>query len=345
MKEEDTSEARRDEAIADFGSQDLLRSPQYASRRLGSPSFIDGGQDEEGMETIGSSKTPWHGATALVGQENISSSVVGGAGWEYDQPDPNGIEFSPEAVALADYFNKGGVGGISALDLGFSSTPSLFPDHLFTSETYLHTERDRKFFLPTQKFCLGCTSSFPPAGPFRMAGADPFPLLLPLIIRVPLIDLYPWSIPQISTLSKFAARAADEFLPSVPVIHSGTMVLSEAPTHTAFALTVVGAAYEHSAEGESFSNEMLVEKRVFLVRSGSSVPACWRRCTRALIYFSSEGFNKEGTSEDERFASLQSMLLYQLLGLFHQDEQRASPPRSLSNQALTSPFLFAQTEC
>lgn len=42
------------------------------------------------------------------------------------------------------------------------------------------------------------------------------------------------------------------------------MVMSEMPTHTAFALTVTGAAYEPA--GETFSNEMLVEKRVFLVR-------------------------------------------------------------------------------
>jgi hypothetical protein len=40
------------------------------------------------------------------------------------------------------------------------------------------------------------------------------------------------------------------------------------PTHTAFALTVAGGAYV--PEGQSFSNEMLVEKRVFLVRGASS---------------------------------------------------------------------------
>jgi hypothetical protein len=34
--------------------------------------------------------------------------------------------------------------------------------------------------------------------------------------------------------------------------------------HGAFALTIVGGAYE--AEGQAFSNEMLVEKRVFLIR-------------------------------------------------------------------------------
>lgn len=63
------------------------------------------------------------------------------------------------------------------------------------------------------------------------------------------------------------------------------MILAEMPTHSAFALTVVGlyrsppsagrhleelifnwsgAAYETG--GEQFSNEMLVEKRIYLVR-------------------------------------------------------------------------------
>jgi len=37
----------------------------------------------------------------------------------------------------------------------------------------------------------------------------------------------------------------------------------------AFALTVAGGAYE--PEGQSFSNEMLVEKRVFLVRGASTL--------------------------------------------------------------------------
>lgn len=43
---------------------------------------------------------------------------------------------------------------------------------------------------------------------------------------------------------------------------------------------------------------------------------------RSVAYLSTTGFNKEGTSDEDRFATLQSMLLYQLLGLFHRDEQR-----------------------
>ena len=33
-------------------------------------------------------------------------------------------------------------------------------------------------------------------------------------------------------------------------------------------------------------------------------------------------FNQDNQTDDDKFASLQSMLLYQLLGLFHRDEQR-----------------------
>lgn len=80
-----------------------------------------------------------------------------GGGFNQDNGDYNGIEFTPEAMALADYFNKGGVGGISALDLGFQYTPSLYPDHLFEpNEPVLDDER---FFLPSQRFCVGCVSS------------------------------------------------------------------------------------------------------------------------------------------------------------------------------------------
>lgn len=51
--------------------------------------------------------------------------------------------------------------------------------------------------------------------------------------------------------------------------------------------------------------------------------------------YQSLGFNKEGTSDEDRFATLQSMLLYQLLGLFHRDEQRefVSPLSQFSARA------------
>jgi hypothetical protein len=66
--------------------------------------------------------------------------------------------------------------------------------------------------------------------------------------------------------------------------------------HNLFTLCVTGTAYD--CEGETrhyFSDEMLVEKKVFIVKH----------------------FNNKATSEDDRFGTFRSMLLYQLLGLFH----------------------------
>ncbi|KAL8293014.1 hypothetical protein RQP46_000708 [Phenoliferia psychrophenolica] len=261
----------QDEILASEVLEDLLRSPQYSRYTPSPDAYRSLGSPEPSQSDIHSSEPPkpWHGALALENSGNEAAEVMGyWEGGSLDQDDDparnNGIEFSPEAQALASYFNAGGVGGISALDLGFTYTPSLYPDHLFTPNN--PDPDDSRFFLPTQRFCVGY--------------------------------LYPWSVPPIKTLSRFAKNAATSFLPSVPVLHPASMVMAEMPTHTAFALTVTGAAYE--AEGETFSNEMLVEKRVFLVR----------------------GFNKPGNTDTDKFSSLQSMLLYQLLGLFHKDEQQ-----------------------
>ncbi|GAA5985699.1 hypothetical protein JCM10908_007078 [Rhodotorula pacifica] len=176
----------------------------------------------------------------------------------------NKLETSPAAQALASYFNQGGVGGITALDLGFPTEPSLLPDFMFQPQI-VH-EEDKRYWLPEQKFCLGY--------------------------------LYPWHVPPVHVLSSYARKATEKLLPAMPVIHAASVNLNEMPAHTAFALTVAGGAYER--EGQSFSNEMLVEKRVFLVR----------------------GFQDAGKTWEERFSSMQSLLLYQLLGLFHRDEQQ-----------------------
>lgn len=234
--------------------QDLLRSPQYGRQSLAlvpddppplAPFTSVPIEEEE--DQLNASNTPWHGAMALQNSGQERSSVVGT--WDSFGAQDNGLEFTPEAIALADYFNKGGVGGISALDLGFSVTPSLYPDHLFEPQ-FIHDEHNHKFFLPSQKFCIGCASLHPPRATLADRGSN--------------ADLYPWHVPPLKTLSRFASHAATSFLPSVPIVHPSTMVLSEMTSHTAFALTVTGAAYEK--EGEGFSNEMLVEKRVFLVR-------------------------------------------------------------------------------
>lgn len=110
--------------------------------------------------------------------------------------------------------------------------------------------------------------------------------------------MQPWKVPSLEQLEGFGRKAAEKVLTNVPVVHRGTMRMSDLPIHTAFALTVAGAA--HTDSGASFSNDMLVEKRVFLVRA----------------------FNKEELGFEDRFSTLQSMLLYQLLGIFHADEQR-----------------------
>ena len=56
-------------------------------------------------------------------------------------------------------------------------------------------------------------------------------------------------------------------LPSVPVFHAPSVEINKMALHSAFALTIAGGAYE--TDGQSFSNEMLVEKRVFLIRGES----------------------------------------------------------------------------
>lgn len=132
--------------------QDLLRSPQYSPRYT---SNQDSYASLESLEPSTDVDRPWHGSRAVQNAGNESVEVMGH--WEGEPLDHaggyNGIEFSPEAQALADYFNKGGVGGISALDLGFTHTPSLFPDHLF--EPNVPDQEDSRFFLPSQRFCVG----------------------------------------------------------------------------------------------------------------------------------------------------------------------------------------------
>ncbi|SCV69566.1 BQ2448_2586 [Microbotryum intermedium] len=274
----------QDEILASEVLEDLLRSPpanrgtspgEYFSQPI---DFVQQSKScpesqQQPLVTALVTTPSWLGdkstMTTSSNEPNDSSgALVGGIGWEYDGVpiDPlNSIEFSPEAQALADYFNKGGVGGISALDLGFYHEPNLW-DISKMEQPAPQTERDQQFYIPAHKFCLAYLS--------------------------------PWNVPPIARLSQFAAKATDDFLPTVPVIHPGTTKLSEAPIAMAFALTVVGAAY--ASDGQGFSDEMLVEKRTFIVRS----------------------FNKPDATEANRFVFLQSLLLYQLLGLFHRDQEQ-----------------------
>ncbi|KAK4058625.1 hypothetical protein OIO90_000069 [Microbotryomycetes sp. JL221] len=257
----------KDELLASEVLEDLMRSPPnfgFASP----PAFMPSNGDHGSNDTLGStsastsSESSWSSSALLPTQSNFNQI----SSWDMYNGGDGGIENSPAAMMLADYFNKGNVGGISALDLGFKYEPTLYPDHLFAHNPVLHNEEDRKYYMPSGKFHIG----------YLMA----------------------WKIPEISTLSKYGKQAAEKFLPKVPVVHRGTLKMDSMPGHTAFALTVTGAAY--STDGEGFSNEMLVEKRVYLVK----------------------GFNKEGVPFEERFAILQSMLLYQLLGIMHPDEEQ-----------------------
>ncbi|GAA5908520.1 hypothetical protein JCM8208_002653 [Rhodotorula glutinis] len=280
-----TGSFTKDEVLASEVLQDLMRTP------FGAPT-----------STPASPGYPWHGAraaqraderpeaavsneaVALVDTSNsdwafvpfsygggAGGGTVGAYGGYGGGPVSNKLEETPAAQQLAEYFNKGGVGGITALDLGFPTEPSIFPDWLINPKP-VHVEPDmRRWWLPEQKFCLGY--------------------------------LYPWHVPPLPVLSGYARKATEELMAAVPILHGPSAVMNELPAHMAFALTVAGGAYE--PEGQSFSNEMLVEKRVFLVR----------------------GFQEQEKSWEDRFASLQSLLLYQLLGLFHRDEQQ----RLLSN--------------
>jgi hypothetical protein len=96
---------------------------------------------------------------------------------------------------------------------------------------------------------------------------------------ITLTDLYPWHVPPIKTLAKYAKKATESLLPSIPVFHAPSVEVSKMALHGAFALTIVGGAYE--AEGQAFSNEMLVEKRVFLIRGTLS---CSRTMLAKLFY-------------------------------------------------------------
>ncbi|BGP03475.1 zinc finger, C2H2-type transcription factor [Rhodotorula toruloides] len=285
-----TGSFTRDEVLASEVLRDLMRSPLGMS-----------GGGTPPVSTAAAGGMAWHPTTSGQSQSGAAQSRAEGAGgasmggdahdWAlssvfgtttataggaangvlvsapYAGPavtPHNKLEETPAAQALAEYFNKGGVGGITALDLGFPTEPCLFPDWMFKAPT-VH-EDEKRFWMPEQKFCLGY--------------------------------LYPWHVPPLPVLSGYAKKATERLLPAMPIVHAPSVVLNEMEVHTAFALTVAGGAYER--DGQSFSNEMLVEKRVFLVR----------------------GFQEKNKTWDQKFASLQSMLLYQLLGLFHRDEQQ-----------------------
>ncbi|GAA5958331.1 hypothetical protein JCM3765_004795 [Sporobolomyces pararoseus] len=287
-----------DEVLASEVLRDLMRSPMSVirpgmSRGDSGDSQNGGGQTGGGGENerknVGknsNSKGKRKENAVLSGNHQNEWGLMGGVDGFGSSKVNTPIEETPAAIALSSYFNNGGVRGISALDLGFPSEPSLFEDWLLNSQhASFQDEADRRFQFPENYFNAAY--------------------------------LYPWHVPPLKKLSQYAQKATERLLPSIPVFHAPSVSVRSMALHNAFALSIAGGAYE--SDGQSFSNEMLVEKRVFLIR----------------------GFLEPTKTWEDRFASLQSLLLYQLLGFFHRDEQQ----RLLAQQFHTSLiYMFKQLD-
>lgn len=98
-----------------------------------------------------------------IGASSDSLAVSSCKGWEVTPEEKKPIEETEAAVLLADYFNKGGVGGISALDFGFSSTPSFYPDHLLEPR-YKHLDEEQ-FYIRNEQCYMSCRPRLPPVWP------------------------------------------------------------------------------------------------------------------------------------------------------------------------------------
>jgi hypothetical protein len=103
------------------------------------------GKRKENAVTLGNHQNEWG---LMGGIDGFGSSKVS-----------TPIEESPAAIALSSYFNNGGVKGISALDLGFPTEPSLFEDWIINAQhTPFQDEADRRFEFPENTFSIACTS-------------------------------------------------------------------------------------------------------------------------------------------------------------------------------------------
>jgi hypothetical protein len=160
------------------------RGAQRADQRVGGVAGVEEGNEAATLVTIGAGGGGRGAVAQWGGYFDPSLSTSGPSGGvltptsAYLASLPPGdvsdkLETSAAAQHLASYFNQGGVGGITALDLGFPTEPSLFPDFLFNPPV-LSDEMDRKFYVPEQKFCLGY--------------------------------LYPWSVPPTQVLSGYAKK-------------------------------------------------------------------------------------------------------------------------------------------
>lgn len=162
-----------DEVLASEVLRDLMKSPMSVVRpgmsrgdsgelRPAHPSIPvqeDGVENLQREERSRGKKRDNESNAVLLGNHQNEWGLMGGTDGFGSTRTDTPIEESPAAIALADYFNKGGVGGISALDLGFPTEPALFADWILNpSNTPFQDEADQRFEISEQMFHLACSS-------------------------------------------------------------------------------------------------------------------------------------------------------------------------------------------
>ncbi|KAI5477593.1 hypothetical protein MNV49_006079 [Pseudohyphozyma bogoriensis] len=235
---------------------------------------------------------------------SVSSSSSGVA--SINVQDDVDLEYTREAQKLADYFNQDGIGGITAMDFGFTYEPSLFPMHVLEGDSTLSSYTnlsDDKFRMTKDKY--------------SWAFLEPT-----------------WHVPPLPTLSGYAETAVTNYLEDVPVVHPATGTnLNTMDLHLGLALSVAGGVMvaddDSGGGGEKVAAAALNaglavgEEEEELVTPAKREEAA--RFTGSLLMEKRihllKGF-KRLTVWNERFSALQSMLLYQLLGLFHKDDHQ-----------------------
>lgn len=136
------------------------------------------------------------------------------------------------------------------------------------------------------------------------------------------IILTAWQIPPLPKLSRYASLATSFLLTQIPILvrpycrrtlfldgtneirwvqHRPTMFNTEMTPQVAFALAVAGAGLE--TEGTEFHGNMVKEKRIFAIHH----------------------LHELELTELEMFSVLQSLSVYNYLGLYHEDPMRESP--------------------
>ncbi|GAA6008788.1 uncharacterized protein JCM10292_004671 [Rhodotorula paludigena] len=158
--------------------------------------------------------------------------------------------------------------------------PSLFPgmDHLWAPER----GHGSKFFMPAQRFCIAY--------------------------------LWPWEIPPLPKLSRYAAQTYSSLLPVLPILHRPTISQMSIDPPLAFALSVVGAGYFASAR--SFFEQMTHKKREFSVEALSNIvlhPDERMPATQTLLLYATVGIFDDSQAEREFTASHHPLLIQMFL--------------------------------